>query len=102
MSGSTTGLKHALTPIHINGLEIKNRVVRTAHGTHIGQGRVNDDLIANPQLANQDPYDKGWFIVLKPDDWASVKPSLTPGVAVSAKYAAKMQAEGFKGCQKVM
>jgi 2,4-dienoyl-CoA reductase-like NADH-dependent reductase (Old Yellow Enzyme family) len=46
MSGTTAGLKHALTPISINGLEIKNRVVRTAHGTHIGQGRVSDDLIA--------------------------------------------------------
>ena len=38
--------EHVLAPIEINGLEIKNRVVRTAHGTNIGQGRINDELIA--------------------------------------------------------
>lgn len=38
--------EHVLAPIEINGLEIKNRVVRTAHGTNIGQGRVTDELIA--------------------------------------------------------
>ncbi|WP_419929837.1 NAD(P)-binding protein [Candidatus Poriferisocius sp.] len=38
--------EHALAPIEINGLEIKNRVVRTAHGTNIGQGRITDELIA--------------------------------------------------------
>ncbi|MXZ86579.1 MAG: NAD(P)-binding protein [Acidimicrobiia bacterium] len=38
--------EHVLVPIEINGLEIKNRVVRTAHGTNIGQGRVTDELIA--------------------------------------------------------
>ncbi|MDE0613890.1 MAG: NAD(P)-binding protein [bacterium] len=38
--------EHVLVPIEINGLEIKNRVARTAHGTNIGQGRVTDELIA--------------------------------------------------------
>lgn len=60
--------------------------------------KVNDDLIANPQLANQDPYDKGWFIILKPLDWGAVKPSLTPGAQVTPKYEAKMNADGFGGC----
>ncbi|HRK17949.1 MAG TPA: glycine cleavage system protein H [Hyphomicrobiaceae bacterium] len=59
---------------------------------------INDDLVANPAVANQDPYDKGWFIILEPTDWASVKPSLTPGAAVAAKYEAKMAADGFAGC----
>lgn len=48
-AGTGTGaasLQYALSPITINGLTIKNRVVRTAHGTNIGQGRMNDDLIA--------------------------------------------------------
>jgi len=40
------GLRHILEPININGLTIKNRVVRTAHGTNIGRGRMDDDLIA--------------------------------------------------------
>ena len=60
--------------------------------------KVNDDLVANPQIANQDPYSKGWFVILKPDDWPAVKPTLTPGVAVTQKYEAKMLADGFAGC----
>jgi glycine cleavage system H protein len=60
--------------------------------------KVNDDLIANPAIANADPYDKGWFIILKPDDWAAILPTLTPGAAVTAKYEAKMAADGFAGC----
>jgi glycine cleavage system H protein len=60
--------------------------------------KVNDDLVANPQLANQDPYDKGWFIILKPADWDTVKGTLTPGSQVTAKYEAKMAADGFAGC----
>lgn len=60
--------------------------------------KINDDLVANPQLANQDPYDKGWFIILKPADWDAVKGTLTPGAQVTAKYEAKMAADGFAGC----
>jgi glycine cleavage system H protein len=59
---------------------------------------INDDLVANPALANSDPYDKGWFIILQPDNWAAVKPTLTLGSAVTAKYEAKMAADGFAGC----
>lgn len=60
--------------------------------------KVNEELMANPKLANEDPYDKGWFLILKPADWASVKPTLTPGASVAAKYEAKMAADGFAGC----
>lgn len=60
--------------------------------------KINDDLVANPALANADPYDKGWFVILKPADWAAVKPTLTPGGGVAAKYEAKMAADGFSGC----
>jgi glycine cleavage system H protein len=60
--------------------------------------KINDDLVANPALANQDPYDKGWFIILKPVDWAVVKPTLTLGSAITAPYEAKMAADGFSGC----
>ena len=60
---------------------------------------ANDDLVATPSLANEDPYEKGWMIILKPDDWDSVKPTLTPGDAVAGPYEAKMDAEGFEGCE---
>ncbi len=59
---------------------------------------VNTDLVANPQLANTDPYEKGWFIILKPTNWDAVKPTLTLGAQVTAKYEAKMAADGFAGC----
>lgn len=59
---------------------------------------VNEKLVEEPSLANDDPYGAGWLIVLKPDDWASVKPSLTPGTQVAPKYEAKMAADGFAGC----
>ncbi len=58
---------------------------------------VNDDLLSNPSLANQDPY-SAWMVQLKPEDWDSVKASLTPGSAVAGPYEAKMTADGFEGC----
>ena len=39
-------LTHVLTPIRIADLEVKNRVVRTAHATLLGAGTMSDDLIA--------------------------------------------------------
>ena len=59
---------------------------------------VNEELVAKPSLANSDPYDAGWMVILKPSDWASVKPTLVPGTAVAAPYEAKMAADGFAGC----
>ncbi|MGH6614593.1 FAD-dependent oxidoreductase [Sphingomonas sp.] len=39
-------LEQILSPITINGLEVKNRIARASHGTSYGRGTVNDDLIA--------------------------------------------------------
>lgn len=41
-----TSFKLIDKPIRIRDVEIKNRVVRSAHGTNIGRGELNDDLIA--------------------------------------------------------
>lgn len=59
---------------------------------------VNEELQSTPSLANEDPYDKGWMVVLKPENWDAVKATLTPGSAVAAPYEAKMDADGFDGC----
>ncbi len=59
---------------------------------------VNDALVNKPSLANDDPSEAGWMVVIKPGDWAAVKGSLTPGSQVAAKYEAKMDADGFAGC----
>jgi len=39
-------LKRILEPIEIAGRKVRNRVVRTAHATGIGRGKLSDDLIA--------------------------------------------------------
>lgn len=39
-------LQQVLSPITIGGIAVKNRVVRTAHGTSMGYGDLSDDLIA--------------------------------------------------------
>jgi len=59
---------------------------------------VNEALIARPAIANEDPYGAGWMVIVKPDDWASVKLGLTIGSEVGARYDAKMDADGFPGC----
>jgi glycine cleavage system H protein len=59
---------------------------------------VNDELVNKPTLANDDPYGAGWMVVIKPEDWASVKPTLTPGAQVAPRYEAKMDTDGFAGC----
>lgn len=58
---------------------------------------VNETLVANPSMANADPY-AAWMVQLKPEDWDSVKATLTPGNAVAGPYEAKMDSEGFQGC----
>ena len=60
---------------------------------------INEDLAANPALANDDSYEAGWLVILKPDDWDSVKGSLVIGSDVTAAYEAKMDSEGFAGCE---
>jgi glycine cleavage system H protein len=59
---------------------------------------ANDGVVADPKLANRDPYGAGWLIKLRPADWTAAKPGLTPGATVAAPYEAKMTADGFAGC----
>jgi len=59
---------------------------------------VNEDLVANPGLANDDPY-AAWLVILQPEDWDSVKGTLVIGSDVAAPYEAKMESEGFGGCE---
>ena len=59
---------------------------------------VNEDLVANPGLANDDPY-AAWLVILQPEDWDSVKGTLVIGSDVAAPYEAKMESEGSGGCE---
>ena len=58
---------------------------------------TNGDLAENPSMINDDPY-TNWMVVLKPDDWDSVKGDLILGSDVAGPYEAKMDADGFEGC----
>lgn len=60
---------------------------------------VNEAMVAKPNIANADPYDAGWLVIIQPEDWASVEGTLTPGSDVAAPYSAKMDADGFAGCE---
>ena len=71
---------------------------RDLAGFDFASSEINEALVANPSTANADPYGEGWLIVLKPEDWAGVKPSLVPGAQVAGPYEAKMAADGFAGC----
>ena len=59
---------------------------------------VNTGLQDTPSKANDDPY-TNWMVIIKPDDWDSVKSGLTIGSDVAAAYEAKMDSEGFAGCE---
>ena len=41
-----TAYRNIFSPLSIGGVEISNRIVRTAHATRLAHGYVNDDLIA--------------------------------------------------------
>ena len=51
---------------------------------------VNEPLKAKPSLINTDPYGEGWFVRIKPVDWAGEFVSLVTGEAAVA------------ACQKLM
>ena len=70
---------------------------KTAAGGEVLE--VNQTLVDKPSIANDDPYEAGWLVILQPDDWDSVKGTLTPGADVAAPYEAKMAADGFAGCE---
>jgi glycine cleavage system H protein len=60
--------------------------------------RRNEALLAEPQLASNDPYGAGWLIELQPDDWVAARAKLVPGSDVAKPYEAKMRRERFAGC----
>ena len=59
---------------------------------------VNSKIVESPALANSDPYQEGWLMRVKPEDWGSIKNELIAGTDVSVPYEEKMATEGFEGC----
>ena len=59
---------------------------------------VNTALVDAPAIANDDPYEAGWMVIIQAEDWDTVKAGLVAGADVAAPYEAKMAADGFDGC----
>ena len=73
--------------------------VGPAKSVAVGEvSEVNEAMVDKPNIANSDPYDAGWMVIITPDDWASAKAELVLGSAVAPSYEAKMDADGFGGC----
>ena len=47
---------------------------------------VNEAVRAKPALINEDPYGEGWFVKVKPQDWAGESSVLVTGEAGVAAY----------------
>ena len=59
---------------------------------------INDALSSAPGSINSDPYGSGWMVKMKPANWDGDSAALVTGGAVAAAFEAKMNAEGFAGC----
>lgn len=60
---------------------------------------VNEAVTSSPGTINSDPYGSGWMVKLKPSNWDGDSAALITGGAVAAAFEAKMNADGYAGCQ---
>ncbi len=56
---------------------------------------VNETMKAKPSLINSDPYGEGWFVRVKPTDWAGESASLVTGEAAVAAYQKFMEEQNL-------
>jgi glycine cleavage system H protein len=57
--------------------------------------QINTALELNPEVVNQDPYEKGWLVELMPADWDSDRPRLLDANAYFDFMKAEIK-EGLK------
>ena len=108
VAGAMAGQIVAITPKRAGRKVVPGRSCATVEsGKWVGPAKllsggevveVNQDIVSSPSLANTDPYASGWLLKVKVDDWGSIKPQLTAGSEVAAPYEAKMDSDGFEGC----
>ncbi len=60
---------------------------------------VNEEAVANPKLINDDPYGKGWFARIRPDNWEAEKAQMVTGPEGVERYAQFLSQEGI-GCEE--
>ncbi len=56
---------------------------------------VNEAAKAKPSLINEDPYGAGWFVKIKPTDWAGESASLVTGEAAVEAYRKFMEEQNL-------
>ena len=56
---------------------------------------INEKVKATPSLINSDPYGDGWFVRVKPTDWAGESTSLVTGDAAVAAYQKFMEEQNI-------
>jgi len=56
---------------------------------------VNETMKGKPSLINSDPYGEGWFVRIKPTDWAGESTSLLTGEAVVVAYRKFMEEQNI-------
>ncbi len=56
---------------------------------------INETMKANPSFINSDPYGEGWFVRLKPADWAGESASLMTGDGAVAAYQKFMEEQNL-------
>ncbi len=56
---------------------------------------VNEMMKGKPSLINSDPYGEGWFVRIKPADWASESVALLTGDAAIAAYQKFMEEQNI-------
>lgn len=56
---------------------------------------VNEAVRAKPALINEDPYGEGWFVRVKPADWAGESAALVTGEAGVAAYQKFLEEQGI-------
>lgn len=60
---------------------------------------INEAVTSSPGTINSDSYGSGWMVKLKPSNWDGDSAALITGGAAAAAFEAKMNADGFAGCQ---
>lgn len=76
-------------------------------GKYVGPAKIafacevvesHEELMDDPSPVNRDPYREGWFVLVRPDDWAAASAALLYGPAAIEPFLARMAAEEFEGC----
>ena len=56
---------------------------------------INETAKARPALINEDPYGQGWFVRVKPADWAGESAALVTGQAAVSAYQQFMEGQNL-------